>query len=207
MATQILPMVQVTKKTLLLIYSVYFIIDVLCVLVIAVEFNVGIWPIVKKWWKSNLAVVVIDKNNVAICTENLGVVEEASSLLEDEDEAEAEAEEEDEEDEEYDDVERGETRRGASRERGGGDDDARVSPGWWVKLWTCRAQATSSEREREAVELRDAPVLLTDTRPTTEGTTLGNNNNSNNHSNSNNTSPDSTSRNEGIQNQTTLENS
>jgi len=132
-----------------LTYSVYFIIDALCVLVIAVEFNVGILPIIKKWWKSNLSVVVIDKNKFAICAENLRIVEEASSLLEDEDEDGDEEEEEEEDEERGDrgDEESGEARASESyQERGGGDEAARIS-GWWIKLWTRRGQGNAGPRE------------------------------------------------------------
>lgn len=150
-----------------LTYSVYFIIDALCILVIIVEFNVGVWPIIKKWWKSNLSVVVIDKNNVAICTETLRVVEEASSLLEEEGEAEEEEGDEEEGDEEEEDEEGGEEEEeqineetaipavpaNNEPERQESEIRAQRVPGWWVKLWTRRGQEMSEERELENVEL------------------------------------------------------
>lgn len=138
-----------------LTYSVYFIIDALCVLVIIVEFNVGVWPIVKKWWSSNLSVVVIDKNNVAICTETLRVVEEASSLLEEE--AGIEEEDGDEVGEERVENENDELSDSSESDEevdapAGGDRSVRLA-GWWVKLWTHKGQANSGEKELEEVEL------------------------------------------------------
>ena len=132
----------------------YFIIDALCVLVIIVEFNVGVWPIIKKWWSSNLSVVVIDKNNVAICTETLRVVEEASSLLEEE---EAEIEEGDEVREERVENENDELSDSSESDEevdapGGGDRSVRLA-GWWVKLWTHKGQVSSGGKELEEVEL------------------------------------------------------
>ena len=130
----------------------YFIIDALCILVIIVEFHVGIWPLIKKWWSSNLSVVIIDKNNVPICTESLRVVEEASSLLDEEGEDGEEEEEEvgDEEEEEED-----------SRARGAfGDGVARVSD-WWVKQWTRRGIPIIREQELEEVEMGEGPVAET----------------------------------------------
>jgi len=153
-----------------LTYSVYLIIDALCVLVIIVEFNVGIMPLIKKWWNSNLSVVVIDKNKVAICTENLRVLEEASSLLEDEEEDEVE----DEEEEEFQDEEMGEAGTGSNLVRGGGDVARPSVSGWWVKLWTCQGQANSGESEVGAVQLGGVSVTATVIHQATEGDTVEN---------------------------------
>lgn len=109
-----------------LTYCVYIIIDILCLLVIVVEFRVGLWPVFKKWWNSNVSVVVLDKNRVTICTENLRRVEEASSLLE---EPEGETTEEETETETE-------------------DEEAEVVHSWCVRFWPHRSgQAAAQDRE------------------------------------------------------------
>jgi len=82
-----------------------------------VEFRVGLWPVFKKWWNSNVSVVVLDKNRVTICTENLRRVEEASSLLE---EPEGETTEEETETETED------------------EEEAEVVHSWCVRFWPHR---------------------------------------------------------------------
>ena len=150
--------------------SVYLIIDALCVLVIVVEFHMGVWPVIKKWWSSNLSVVVIDKNNVAICSETLRVVEEASSLLE----------EDNEEDEEIEEGEGGggggeggavseatDDRDGGDRgletiatTGGGGDSVARSKvTGWWVKMWTRGRFSNAVESDLESLEMGEGPPV------------------------------------------------
>ena len=149
--------------------SVYLIIDALCVLVIVVEFHMGVWPVIKKWWSSNLSVVVIDKNNVAICSETLRVVEEASSLLEEDNEEEEEIEE----GEEGGGggggaaAEAADDRDGGGRDLetiaatgGGGDSVARSKvTGWWVKMWTRGRFSNAVESDLESLEMGDGPPV------------------------------------------------
>lgn len=152
-----------------LTYSVYFIIDALCVLVIAVEFHMGVWPVIKKWWSSNLSVVVIDKNNVAICSETLRVVEEASSLLEEDNEEEEDEEEDIEEGEggggggaaaeAADDRDVGERDLVTIAATGGGGDSVAKSKvtGWWVKMWTRGRFSNAVESDLESLEMGEGP--------------------------------------------------
>lgn len=103
---------------------------------------------------------------MTICSETLRVVEEASSLLEED------LEEIDEEEEEEEvvaaedgtngqDEERGVNLRDTEtyEERGDGDQTARQS-GWWIKLWTRKGRTNSGPREVEneipSIELGDA---------------------------------------------------